>query len=58
MFIAGAVFGQQLVVANAAASSSRPVPFTSHFIQPNPPIVNPEFKANWNQHKWSDATQV
>jgi hypothetical protein len=27
-------------------------PFTSTFTQPEPPLVNPEFQANFIQHKW------
>ncbi|KAE9377442.1 hypothetical protein N431DRAFT_398356 [Stipitochalara longipes BDJ] len=29
--------------------------FSSTFKQPNPPLVNAEFKCNWQQHAWSSS---
>lgn len=31
-------------------------PFTSTFNQPAPPLVKPEFEANFIQHKWYSMT--
>lgn len=54
--LAAGALGQQVVMADTAVPASSPVPFSSGFVQPRPPIVESEFKASWNQHKWSDDT--
>lgn len=38
---------------SSSVAASAPTPFSSSFgTQPDPPIVNTDFRANWYQHKW------
>ncbi|KAF7513928.1 hypothetical protein GJ744_006542 [Endocarpon pusillum] len=47
----GSLAHPALALDTRAMDRSR-VPFSSGFRQPGPPVVQSEFRANWNQHKW------
>lgn len=46
------IVSSQFVMREPRSTQTSSVPFTSDFHQPQPPLIQAEFKANWNQHKW------
>lgn len=53
LLTATGVSAQQIAMTVPENPDTSTMPFSSRFHQPQPPLIQPEFKANWNQHKWS-----
>ena len=49
--VPGAI-AQHFISDGPASAPASQIPFSSSFVQPTPPFLKPEFKANWIQHKW------
>ncbi len=52
--ILASAWSTQMRVAETANVGTDTTIFSSAFVQPAPPKIQPEFKASWNQHKWLD----